>query len=244
MDLPELCEKLTRANHLDATKKAIAILWLKSQEKDGGAMPIRAITKIFSEHRLGNPNRGVLSKGLSSSPLTLKTDSGFVLKAGAGETVSAWLAHVLGNAIPNVNQAEGYLPEAVWLKTRDYVERVCTQLNGCYYYGFFDAAAVMVRRLMETLVIEAFEHANRPQDIRDSQGFYFMFGDLVQVVTGPKGLSLSRESKSALQQIKKLGDRAAHNRRFNAVKVDLDGVKDGTRVASEDLINIAALRHK
>src|SRR4029077_3608028 len=145
MDLPELCEKLTRASHLDATKKAIVILWLKSQEKDRSAMPIRDITKIFCEHRLGNPNRGVLSKGLSSSPLTLKTASGFVLRAGAGETVSAWLAHVMGNAVPSVNQAQGYLPEAVWLKTRDYVERVCTQVNGCYYYGFYDATAVMVR---------------------------------------------------------------------------------------------------
>jgi hypothetical protein len=71
-----------------------------------------------------------------------------------------------------------------------------------------------------------------------------MFGDLVHVITGPKGLSLSRESKSALHQIKKLGDRAAHNRRFNAVKADVDAIKDGTRVASEDLINMAALRHK
>ncbi len=207
-------------------------------------MTTHALAQVFTKHRLGNPNRTILARGLASSPLTLKNSDGFVLKAGAAETVSSWLTELLGTAVPTTDQAAGYLPAAVWTKTRGYIENVCIQLNGCYHYGFHDGAAVMVRRLVETLIIEAYEHLNRPSDIADSNGHYFMLGELVGIALGQKGLSLGREAKTALQEIKKLGDRSAHNRRFNAVKADLDLIRSGTRVSSEELINIAALRHK
>jgi len=244
MDLAEVCEKLTRADQLDATKKAITVLWCVDKGSPGKPMTVYALARTLSTHRLGNPNREVLAKGLAASPLTLKKGAGFVLKAGAGETVSSWLTELLGTAVPNVDQAAGYLPEAVWNKTRGYIEKVCTQLNGCYHYGFHDGAAVMVRRLIETLIIEAYEHLGRPEDIRDSNGHYLMLGDLVGVALGQKGLSLGREAKTALQDIQKLGDRSAQNRKFNAVKADLDLSRPGTRVSSEELINIATLRHQ
>jgi len=244
MELAELCEKLTRADDLDATKKAIVILWSVNREHPGRPMTVYALAQTLSKHRLGNPNREVLTRGLTASPLTLRSGHGFVLKAGADETVSGWLTGLLGTAVPNVDQTAGYLPEPVWDKTRGYVEKVCFQLNGCYHYGFYDGTAVLIRRLIETLIIEGYEHLGRPEDIRDSNGHYLMLGDLVGVALGQRGLNLGREARAALLDIKKLGDRSAHNRRFNAVKGDLDLVRSGMRVSSEELINIAALRHK
>jgi hypothetical protein len=49
------------------------------------------------------------------------------------------------------------LPHAMVRSTRGYLERVCFQINGCYEQGWFDACAVMMRRLLETLIVEAFE---------------------------------------------------------------------------------------
>jgi hypothetical protein len=51
---------------------------------------------------------------------------------------------------------EQILPHALVRGTRGYLERVCFQINGCYEQGWFDACAVMMRRLVETLIIEAF----------------------------------------------------------------------------------------
>src|SRR5258706_10534985 len=42
--------------------------------------------------------------------------------------------------------------------TRSYIEKIANQINGCYEYGWFDACAVMIRRLLETLIIEVFEY--------------------------------------------------------------------------------------
>ena len=42
--------------------------------------------------------------------------------------------------------------------TRGYIEKVSNQINGAYENGWYDACAVMLRRLIETLIIETFEH--------------------------------------------------------------------------------------
>jgi hypothetical protein len=245
MDISELCDLLSRARNLDSVQKAITLLWWHSKATSNeAAMTPYALARSLSGNRLGNPNREVLRRGLAASPLTIKRGGGFVLKAGAEEVISSWLADCLGVAVPSVDHASGYLPEAVWSQTRGYIEIVCTQINGCYQYGFYDGAAVMIRRLTETLIIEAYEHVNRPEDIMDSNGHYFMLGELVAVAIGQKGLALGRETKTALQDIKKMGDRSAHNRRFNAVKADLDLIRSGTRVSSDELINVAAVRRK
>jgi hypothetical protein len=241
MNLEELVGKLASAPDLDATKKAIVILWNAAAEAPGRPMTAYALAQILAMHRLGNPNREVLKRGLASSPLTLRSGRGFVLKSGADATVRSWLR---GDTVLAVtDHAMGYLPGALWKNTRGYIEKVCDQLNGCYQYGFYDAAAVMTRRLFETLIIEAYEHLNRSGDVLDKSGNYLLLGDLVGAALGQKGLGLGREAKGALQEIKKLGDRSAHNRRFNAVKADLDQIRSATRVASDELINLAVLRH-
>jgi hypothetical protein len=142
-----------------------------------------------------------------------------------------------------VDHSQAYLPEAVWKNTRGYIEKECVQLNGCYQYGFLDAASVMMRRLVETLIIEAYEHLKRENEIKDHDGNYFMLGDLVTASVGANSLNLGREAKRALGDIKTLGDRSAHNRRYNAVKPDLDGgMRSGFRLAVDELINLASLR--
>ena len=79
-------------------------------------------------------------------------------------------------------QNEHVLPHALVSGTRGYLERVVFQINGCYEHGWFDGCAVMMRRLVETLIIECFEShgiADRIQNPRT--GEFFMLGDLVDV---------------------------------------------------------------
>ena len=41
-------------------------------------------------------------------------------------------------------------------KAKDYIVNIVYQINGTYEYGWYDACAVMLRRLMESLIIEAY----------------------------------------------------------------------------------------
>src|SRR5688572_24995084 len=58
--------------------------------------------------------------------------------------------------------------------TRGYIETVVQQINGCYENGWYDACGVMIRRLVETLIIEAFEHCKIDSQIKNSSGDFLM----------------------------------------------------------------------
>jgi len=52
--------------------------------------------------------------------------------------------------------------------TRNYIEKLATQANGCYQKGWYDACAVMVRRLIEILIIDSFDAKGKLRDIREA----------------------------------------------------------------------------
>jgi len=72
------------------------------------------------------------------------------------------------------------LPHAMVRGTRGYIERVVYQINGCYEKGWFDGCAVMMRRLIETLIIECFEKYGIADRIKNPKtGDFLALGDLV-----------------------------------------------------------------
>jgi Domain of unknown function (DUF4145) len=241
-DLAEFCARLARIEGADPAELALGILCWHDRQSPGRQMSTWDITKVLTAHGLANPNRAVLASKLSKSALTLKVGGDFRLRAGAQNAIRERLSAAFDAVLPEVNQEVGFLPREVWKDTRGYLENVCVQMNGCYQFAFYDASSVMVRRALETLIIEAYEHLNRDAEIRDADGNYLMLGELVNKSTAPSGLTLGREAKASLKEIKKLGDRSAHNRRYNAVKADLDAIRSGVRVAVDELINIASLR--
>lgn len=243
MDIDEFCRRLVVLSELDTLHKALSILWWSTEYGGSPEMTAGEITRAMRDSGLGNPNSTQLAANLKKSSFTLKNKDRFRLKAGSGSDIREWLKPAIDCVMPCVDQERGYLPEAVWKKTRGYMERVCEQLNGCYQYGFLDAAAVMMRRIVETLIIEAYEHLNRDDEIKGPDGNYYMLSGLIDKCLGSNGLALGREAKKALGEIKKTGDRSAHNRKTNAVKTDLDNVATGLRVVVDELVNIADLRH-
>lgn len=57
--------------------------------------------------------------------------------------------------------------------TRGYIVAIAQQINGAYEKGWSDACAVMVRRLIETLIIETFEKHGVAHKIKGAGGDYF-----------------------------------------------------------------------
>lgn len=241
MELAKFCSGLSELN-LTHKEYALAILWFHDKEVPDVTMTSGQISKIIFEAGLGNPNSTVLGESLKKSKKVIYSTKGFRLKALSRSEIKDWLQPLLKETLPFIDQEIGYLPQAVWKDTRDYIERVCIQLNGCFQFQFYDAAAVLARRLIETLVIECYDHLKREAEIKGSDGNYLMLKDLIIRATDAKGLTLGRDAKKALQEIKELGDRSAHNRRFNAVQADLDKIQAGVRVAVDEMIKLAALR--
>jgi hypothetical protein len=126
--------------------------------------------------------------------------------------------------------------------TRGYIEKIVDQINGSYERGWFDACAVMARRLMETLIIEAFEKHGIADSIKNANGDFLQLRDLVDEALGEPSWNLGRNTKRALPRLRDAGNQSAHSRRFIAHRGDIDKLVPDLRVAVQELIFLARLK--
>lgn len=138
--------------------------------------------------------------------------------------------------------SQGVIPHALVSGTRGYIEKVVFQINGCYENGWFDGCAVMMRRLIETLIIECFESKGISDQIRNSNGDFHLLNELIARTLSETSWNLSRNTRNTLKRLKQLGDLSAHNRRYNATRNDIDQTKNEFRVACEELLYISKLK--
>jgi hypothetical protein len=126
--------------------------------------------------------------------------------------------------------------------TRGYIEKVVVQANGTYEHQWYDACSVMIRRLVETLIIEVYESKKRAHEIKGADGNFLMLRHLVDRLLADSSFHLGRETKRGLPLIKSLGDRSAHTRYFLAKKEDIDRVIHDLRVVVDEMLNLTGLK--
>ena len=124
---------------------------------------------------------------------------------------------------------------------RSYIERVVFQINGAYENGWYDACAVMIRRLLETLIIESFEAHSLADRIKKNDDFMYL-RDLIGVILAERSWNLGRNTKKALPKLKDIGDQSAHSRRFIALRQDIDEVRSDLRTVVQELLILARLK--
>lgn len=134
------------------------------------------------------------------------------------------------------------LPETIFHNTRGYILRVVNQINGSYEKGWYDCCAVMIRRLLETLIIESYEKYSIAERIKDKNGDFFYLRDLIAAMLKESAWNLSRNSKNALPKLKLIGDLSAHSRRYNAHREDIDKIMQELRIVSQELVYLAGLK--
>jgi hypothetical protein len=140
------------------------------------------------------------------------------------------------------SSSESILPFAMAKGTRGYIEKVTNQINGCYEKGWFDGCAVMMRRLLETLIIECFEKHGIDSKIKNANGDFLYLADLVDKMLQETAWNLGRNVKGALPKLKNIGDKSAHSRRYNAHREDIDKLSMDFRDTCQELLVIAGLK--
>jgi hypothetical protein len=124
---------------------------------------------------------------------------------------------------------------------RGYLVNVGRQMNECYAAGWYDACAVMMRRLLESSIIEAFEGRKLVSNIKDRDGHFFQLTKLIKAALAEKSWTLPRNVRNELDNLRDLGHRSAHNRYFLAKQSDIDKHAGVYREAVEAFLNLAKL---
>src|SRR5438309_8681453 len=107
------------------------------------------------------------------------------------------------DATPVHRKEESLFPLAILVQAnRGYLVTVGRQMNGCYAKGWYDACAVMIRRIVEIAIIEAFEAKGIASRIKDASGNYVHLSDLIGHALDEAAWSLSRNARKYLPQLR------------------------------------------
>jgi len=222
-------------------ERALALLWVdRSGRSQQGSQRRRNLQPACEAHGYPKQNSSRLNSRLAADRRTSKA------------TREAWKLHPKGRqelaadfdllrSHRPVKPSDSVLSRRLFQGTRGYIEKVVSQINASYDAGLYDCCAVMCRRLLETLLIELYEKHHRAHEIKGGDGQFLMFSGLLSVFEKDAHFHPGRNTSRGLKDFKTLGDLSAHNRRFNAGKDDIDRVRDGLRVAAEELLHIAGL---
>lgn len=136
---------------------------------------------------------------------------------------------------------DNFLPNTIGLGGRKHLENLRREINGSYEFGFYNSCAVMCRRLMECLLIEAFDAVGHRAAITGGDGNLVGLADLLASAKSGSYIKLSRGAPRAAERVKETGDAAAHSRHYMTSHRDIDDLNPGFRQLISELANLAGL---
>ena len=163
-------------------------------------------------------------------------------RAEAARDLTFSLRTTWRSANPAPREDDGLFPLSILSQAgRGYLVTVGRQMNGCFSQGWYDATAVMMRRLLEIAIIEAFEAKGIASKIKAPNGDYLHLSDLISRALNESSWSLSRTCKKALPALRDAGHNSAHGRYYHARREDLEGLRSDCRIALEEFLHHAGL---
>lgn len=225
---------------LSHVERAVALLWYyrttqEYEERSAAELAADLHDEGFPKpnvSRLGDDLRGSRDTARGARAGTFQIDVRRVagLDAKYLGLIGAKKIKVVGSILP---------PDMV-KGTRRYLEQIVHQINAAYEYGLYDASAVLMRRLMESLLIEIYLSRGRQIEIQRN-GNFLMLEPIITHVKGDATITLSRAAPKTMDEVKQLGDTAAHDRTYVTQQVDIDDVKARYRKLVTELLALASI---
>ncbi|MDD5102792.1 MAG: hypothetical protein PHX93_00145 [Candidatus Peribacteraceae bacterium] len=227
-------QNLTRAG------QAIALLWFYRETQTFEERSASELADDLRTDGLGKPNVTELKRALTKDPKTVKgkRSGTFQINVKHLDELSKTYGPLL--ELKKVPVTSSILPVELTRGTRHYIEKMVAQINGSYDYGFFDSCAVLLRRLMESLIIESFIKKNMADKIK-TNGKFIELEKLISAISSCSDMHLGRGSSRVISTIKQLGDTAAHDRVYITQQQDLDDTKQDARKLIQELLTLSGI---
>ena len=221
---------------------AVALIWYAQRVEEAEEVSAAKVGKLIHDLALRgqvNTSRLAINLGRHVDLVRGKRANTFKIRLTQLQKLDAELEPLLERPKPKVDQHIVSKDEFAQT-TRKYLLAMVDQINGCYQFGFYDGCAVMCRRLLETLLIEAFEHKGAGEKIK-ANGEYVGLGELIARAKGGHYIKLQRGSADVMEDIKLMGDSAAHSRMYITKQQDIDDQRFKFRKVISELAHLAGL---
>jgi hypothetical protein len=226
---------------LSPIERAVAVIWFYRQSQEFEERSASDLASDLQDEGFPKPNVTRLKEGLKKSKYVVngKRKGTFQLDVRRIKELDDSYSGMLG--MRRVKITGAVLPTEIVAGTRVYLEKMVYQINGAYESGFYDASAVICRRLMESLIIEVYISQNRQHEIQNN-GVFLYLDALIKYISNDKTVILSRNTPKSMLEIKQVGDTAAHDRVYITRKEDIDDLKAKYRRLISDLLSASGIK--
>lgn len=235
-----------RAVELDdhnQTEQAVLLCYFHNKNTDEQVFDMKGIQELFSDAGYSAINssrvkKNLLDKKLMRVPKGMKTSLEFV--PAVYQDLEQKYSSIWGDIESIVSESE-LIDENKFCEKRSFLTQLIKQINHSYANNCYDAAAVLMRRLFEVLLVMSYQNMGIDNEIKDSSGKgYLMLESIVGNAKNNQTLKLSR-IKNEFDTFRIVGNFSAHNITYTAGKKDIDDIKLNYRVMLEELYNKAGL---
>ena len=226
---------------LSHLERAVALLWYYRHTQEYEERSASDLAADLHDEGFPKPRVPRLNHDLTRSRDTAKgrRPATFQIDVRRVQALDETFLPLLGAKTVKVSGA--VLPNDMLAGTRGYLEQLSHQINGTYEAGFYDACAVLCRRLMESLAIEVYVHLGRHHEIQQN-GMFVSLERLLTFIKNDRTLVLGRSTPKTMDEIKLLGDTAAHDRIYITAVVDIDDIKARYRKMIAELLRLGGIR--
>jgi len=233
----ELFAKMARLSELTELERVTLLAFYFSENKEQVDFSILDLCTIMVGLGFAKPNTSRLKLNIQKSKHFVRgtTKNTFRLSISAHD--------VLKQQYPDLSESEevvsddSLLPEILFEEARrPYLKKIAQQMNAAYENNLFDACALMMRRLLEILLIHAFQNLASEDDIKDQDGDYVNLKTLVNKAKSSKEISLSSSVRKSIDDFRELGNLSAHRITYNCRRDDIRPIRLEYRALIEELL--------
>ena len=133
------------------------------------------------------------------------------------------------------------LPVTLFDSLPSNVQLLCKQINASYENNLFDCTAVMMRRLLESLLVLSYQKAGIEAEIMNGN-YHLTLDKIIKNAEKNAIIALSGNTKKDMSLFKDLGNYSAHKIWYNCTKEDIKPHILKYRVIIEELLYKAGLK--
>ena len=160
-------------------------------------------------------------------------------------TMENWISDILSwRSADNstITESGSILPSVLFDNVSQNIQSLCKQINASYENNLYDCTAVMMRRLLEGLLVLAYQKCGIEAEITEKTGWHFTLDKIIKNASQNNVLALSANTRRDMALFKDLGNFAAHKIWYNSTKQDIEPHVLKYRVIIEELMYKAGVK--
>jgi len=232
-------QKLTTAN-LSHFERALGLLWYYRETQEFEERTPAELAGDLLDLGFTRPHVSRLKEKLTRSRLAVAGARAGTKRINArySDDLEKKFAPFLDP--PKAAVTDSIIPSALVKGSRRYLEQMVHQINGSFDRGFYDCTAVLMRRMMESLIVECYVAAARQNEIK-ANGRFLMLDSLIKYLATDQALSINPAGAKTMGEIKQLGDTAAHDRYYITLRDDISDIRASYRRLITTLLSLSKI---